>query len=127
MMLERHIAAALQEEKEKFKELEKARISFNHSIPADWKDSLRQEFYGKLRRTTDALTRKLDRKLKNVIDSSDWTNGARNDCFINLSSKQISENVSALGYSLSFFTSNRPSALMIASFLCIFQKHCDLP
>ena len=128
MMLKRHIAAAKQEEKEKFKELEKARISFNHSIPADWKDLLRQEIYGKLRRTTDALTRKLDRKLKTLIDSSDWTNSARNDCVVNLSSKQISENVvTALGYGLSFFISNRPSALAIASSLCKFEKHCDLP
>ena len=128
MTLKRHIEITKRQEKKAFKELEAARRAFRQCIPVAWKDSLFTDIYDHLHVRTSQLQRKLDNKLKRLIEKSDWTKNARQDCVVNLSSKPISEDVvRALGYGLSFHVTTKPSALSIGASLINLEKSCDLP
>ena len=75
------------------------------------------------------LSVKLRRKLRNLIEHSDWTKDANHEFVVNLSNKPLqSDAVSALGYGISFSITNRNINIVeIANSFYNLERYGDLP
>ncbi|XP_069184535.1 uncharacterized protein [Procambarus clarkii] len=84
--------------------------------------------YTTLRSTYRKVSTKLDLKLKRLIQQSNWCKHSNRDIVINLSDRQLDNNtIAALGYGLSFATSNGTVNFVdIAKGFCNLKKYSDV-
>ena len=128
-ILEKHINIKILETKKNFEDLARKRRHFEVSIPSDWKDSLREYCYVKMRNKVYwKLKRTHDNKLRLLIERSPWTTNANHECVVNLSNKHLERNVtSALGYGLNFaLSTGGVNSVEITKGLCNLEKYSDL-
>ncbi|XP_066947061.1 uncharacterized protein [Macrobrachium rosenbergii] len=112
-----------------FYNLSEKRRSFHMLIPVDWKHPLMNYCYRKLRTTCRRVSNRLERKLKGLIENSDWNNHANPDFVINLSSRPLLEEdvSSALGYGLSFsFSKENVDYVDVANSFNYLERNCSL-
>ena len=102
---------------------------FQQTIPSDYKKTLLDYCYNKMRSVCSSHSQKLNRKLQVLIKNSDWTKHTNPDLVVNLSDKALSEDViTALGYGLSFSNNQlRNNALSIGKAFCSLKPNQDLP
>ena len=108
LILQKYVEMSKLQVEEAFKDLRNKRRNMLQSVPTDWKTPLMNYCYRRLRSECRRLSAKLRRKLRNLIEHSDWTKDANHEFVVNLSNRSLqSDAVSALGYGISFSISNR--------------------
>ena len=96
-------------------------------IPSSWKEQLMDEIYSNLRQKLRNLDKKLNRKLKNLINKSPWSTNPCNDAVKNLSSLTLDETTTtALGYGLNFHINRRPSSVAISKAFRVLESQGDI-
>ena len=106
-VLKFHIDETIRDKQYYFNLLAYHRKSFQHYIPENWKRRLLFYVYRTLNIHCNNVKQRLSTKLRCLIRKSDWSNSVNNNCFINLSSKVLSEDTkSSLGYGMNFNVSN---------------------
>ena len=128
IILKKRIDIAKLEEKEAFRIKRIKWHNFQCTIPSNCKQVLLDYCYGKMRTTCDILSKKLDKKVHDLIDNSDWTKHANSNFVVNLSDKVLSKaELSALGYGLSFANNlNPPDFVSIGKSFCNLKCNLDL-
>ena len=107
VVLKYYIEETIREKQELFKLCNYHRSVFDVSIPQHWSLCMLQYIYSELTYHCRQLKIKLDRKLKRLINQSDWTKAANNECVINLSSRVLTEDEkNSFGFGYNFAASN---------------------
>lgn len=129
LILQKYIELTKIEVDEAFRSVRNTRYNFNQAVPVDWKDKLLDYCYGKLRRERSRLRNHLNRKIRILVDNSDWTKHANPNFVVNLSNKLLDKDtISALGYGMSFSVSTKKMDwINIAKSFCNLEKFGDLP
>ena len=128
ILLKKHIESTKLSEQSAFKSLGVARTNMRSVVPLEWKQPLMDEIYNDLRKKIRSLQSHLHKKMEKLIKDSIWTKKSNPNGLLNLSSKEISADVSkAVGYGLSFAIIDQPSPQSIATSLTKLEKHCQIP
>ena len=128
-VLNKQIAIKILENKTSHDVLLRNRQRFDAAIPPEWKDSLLDFCYHKMRRIVyHDLKRIHNNRLNLLISRSDWTKHASDDCIVNLSDKELDRNtICALGYGLNFASSVKSiNSVEIAKGVSNLEKFSDL-
>ena len=112
-----------------FRTSNQKRMDFNHVIPTEWKTSLLDHCYKKLRRARRRLEVHLRNKLLVLVDNSDWNKHTNPQFAVNLSDKILDKNtVAALGYGLNFAVCKGSfDYAEIAKSFCNLEKFGQVP
>ena len=129
LILQKHIRITKYEVDEAFSICKKKRHVFDTSIPQEWKNCLLDFCYDKLRRECVSIERNLNRKLKRLIENSNWTKHANYEFMVNLSDKVLDDvTKSALGYGISFsVTKKEIDWVSIANSFCNLERNMTIP